>query len=42
MIALISFKEDVITTREEVKKLKLEYQENRRFGYDSNKLEIYV
>lgn len=38
MIALISFKEDVITTREEAEKLKLEYQENKRFGYDSDKL----
>lgn len=38
MIALISFKEDVVTTREEAGKLNLEYQENKRFGYDNNKL----
>lgn len=38
MIALISFKEEFIVTREEAEKLKLEYNECNKVGIDGNKL----
>jgi len=38
MIALISFKEEMIITREEAEKLKLKYEECKRVGIDGNKL----
>jgi len=37
MIALISFKEDLVLTREEAKELKLKYEECQRVGFDHNK-----
>ena len=39
MIALISFKEDLVITRKEAEKLKLQFTEHRRYGYRNNRLE---